>query len=76
MKITKGIQSIIEAAKLRGFLVDISDTDIDIYKKTSTGKVTKGIRICENGWAYRMDIDLGSTTWIKSQKSMREVLEL
>jgi len=76
MNITKGIQKLIDTSKAKGYSVEIEDTSLDIFKKTRTGKVIRGIRICENGWAYRLDINLSETILIKTQKDMAKILGL
>lgn len=73
MKLTKAQQRLIDDAKQAGYTVELGDTDVDIYK-IRLGKVTRGIRLCENGKAYRLDIPLSDTTWINTQKNIRQYL--
>jgi len=75
MKLTKAQQKLVDDAKANGYTVELGDTDVDIYKHC-LGRVTRGIRLCENGKAYRLDIPLVDTTWINTQKDMRQYLDL
>ena len=74
MDTTKGIRAIISDAKSRGFRVEESATRCMI----STGKTSRavGIMICEDGVAYRSDIDLSLCLTIRSQREMRSILGL
>lgn len=74
MDATKGIRAIINDAEGRGFRVEEASTRCMI----STGKTSRavGIMICEDGTAYRSDIDLSLCLAIRSQREMRSILGL
>ena len=74
MNATKGIRAIINDAKARGLRVEESQTRCLV----STGKTNRavGIVICEDGKAYRSDIDLSLCLTIRSQREMRAILGL
>jgi len=74
MNATKGIRAIINDAKARGLRVEESQTRCLV----STGKTNRavGVMICEDGTAYRSDIDLSLCLTIRSQREMRAILGL
>jgi hypothetical protein len=74
MDATRGIRAIIDGAKSRGFRVEESATRCMI----STGKTNRavGIIICEDGSAYRSDVELSLCLAIRSQREMRSILGL
>ena len=71
---SKGIRSIIEDAKARGLRVEESGTRCLI----STGKTSRsvGIVICEDGTAYRSDVQLDHCLTIRRHHEMRSILGL
>jgi hypothetical protein len=74
MKFTKSQAQLIEDAKAAGYSVQESATSVDIFKATKAGRITRGIRICEDGTAFRLDVELGSANTIRTQKVMRSIL--
>jgi hypothetical protein len=74
-------------AREAGYVVEIGLSCVDIFKVNTKGRslevggksihpISRGIRIYADGTANRMDVELGSTTLIRTQKMMRKILGL
>jgi hypothetical protein len=74
MEATKGIRAIINDAKARGLRVEESETRCVI----STGKTNRavGVVICEDGTAFRSDVQLDHCLTIRRHHEIRSILGL
>jgi hypothetical protein len=74
MTTSKGIRSLIQDAQAKGLRVEESSMRCLI----STGKTSRaiGLVICEDGTAYRCDIDPRECCVIRRQHEMRTILGL
>lgn len=74
MTLTKSQAQLIEDAKAAGYSIQEFATSVDIFKATKAGRITRGIRLTEDGTAFRLDVELGSANTIRTQKAMRSIL--
>lgn len=66
---------LLEDARDAGYDIEWHGVHVNIVKRTpKTRKITYGIKLCEDGTAFRIDVDLGVTTTIRTFKQMRDVL--
>ncbi|HED2435653.1 hypothetical protein ACTM43_22020 [Citrobacter freundii] len=70
---SKGIEKLIADAERAGCMVRRNNGRTEISKK---GKKQISLVICPDGTAYRGDVDLTVTLTIRTQKEMRDVLNL
>ena len=76
MELTKSQTRLIEDAEAKGYAVTVERTSFDMVKRNKRGRITSGIRFCEDGIAFRLDIDPDHTIAIRTQKLVREILEI
>ena len=76
MQLTRSQTKLIEDAKSKGYEVNIERTSFDMVKRNKRGKIKSGIRFCEDGTAFRLDIDPNHTIAIRTQKTVREILDI
>jgi hypothetical protein len=74
MKVTPKLNNLITKALAAGYSVDIAATAIDIYKSTKSGRIIQGVRRCEDGTAYRLDVI--NATNLPSYAAIERVLGL
>ena len=74
MQLTKSQSQLVEEARAAGYTVEESTTSIDIFRANKSGRIVRGIRLCEDRTAFRLDVELGSANTIRTQKSMRSIL--
>lgn len=72
MKLTNAQTKLIDKARLAGYTVEIYAHCVDISK--GKGRSLRGLRLYEDGTAHRCDVELGSSTVIRTQKTMKEIL--
>lgn len=74
MGLTKSQAKLVEDAENAGYTIQYFPTSVDIFKARQSGKIERGIRLSEDGTAFRLDVELGSANTIRTQKSMRSIL--
>ena len=74
MEATTGIRRLIDEAKANGLRVE--ETAMRCLISTGSTNRSVGIVICEDGTAYRSDIEPSMCTTIRRQHEMRKIVGL
>lgn len=64
-------------AKVAGYAIETHGKHLHIVKRTpKTRQIKAGICLCEDGKAFRIDVELGMALTIRTFKDMRSILNI